>query len=253
MLQYTYPYELETNLRGKVTVSELKRLRQKGEEEDSESILTQKVEDTQFEIPNENSLAIKEDVHELQREQIVPKFMSNEVEVTSAKLGTVYHRILQEINLNVTLSKDEIQKEIKRLVVEKKIPEESLQKINTYWIRQFLDSPLASRMRKAEEQEKLFKEKQFVFGIKANEVKEEFQSDELMLVQGIIDVYFEEEGELVLVDYKTDRIKEGEEQILISRYEVQLNYYQRALEQILQKKVKEKIIYSFALQKEILV
>jgi len=284
VLQYTYPYELETNLRGKVTVSELKRLRQKGEEEDSESILTQKVVDTQFEIPMENSLenlngiedleskenlnsieglestksfiqqeSVRGEPLELLREQIVPKFMSNEVEVTSAKLGTVYHRILQEINLNVTLSKDEIQKEIKRLVDEKKIPEEGLQKINTYWIRQFLKSPLADRMRKAGENEKLYKERQFVFGIKANEVKEEFQSDELMLVQGIIDVYFEEEGELVLVDYKTDRIKEGEEQILISRYEVQLNYYQRALEQILQKKVKEKVIYSFALQKEILV
>lgn len=286
VLRYNYPFELETNLRGKVTVSELKRLRQKGEEEDSEPILVDQVAEIDFQseedsievsteerdskekdhIIQEYDLQNKVENHTIQeeydqqkeenlhvRDEIIPKFMSGEVELSSAKLGTIYHRILQEINLNITTSKEEIGKEIKRLVEEKKIPTEGTEKINTYRIGQFLKSSLADRMRKAEGSGKLFKERQFVFGIKANEVKEEFKSDELMLVQGIIDVYFEEEGELVLVDYKTDRIKEGEEHILISRYEVQLNYYQRALEQILQKKVKEKIIYSFALQKEITV
>ena len=70
-----------------------------------------------------------------------------------------------------------------------------------------------------------------------------------MLIQGSIDVYFEEDGELVVADYKTDAVTQAEE--LVNRYRVQLDYYARALEQLTRKRVKEKIIYSFALQKEI--
>ena len=75
-------------------------------------------------------------------------------------------------------------------------------------------------------------------------------SDELVLIQGIIDVWLEEEGGMVLIDYKTDHVSDGE--ILVKRYKVQLDYYQRALEQMTGKRVKERIIYSLALQKEIL-
>ena len=71
------------------------------------------------------------------------------------------------------------------------------------------------------------------------------------MVQGIIDMYFEEEDGLVIVDYKTDAVKTAEE--LVKRYKLQLDLYARALEQITGKKVKEKWIYSFALGKEILL
>lgn len=72
-----------------------------------------------------------------------------------------------------------------------------------------------------------------------------------MLVQGIIDVFFEEEGELVLADYKTDNV--GQVRELEERYKVQLDYYQKALEQITGKHVKERIIYSVKFGEEILV
>ena len=71
----------------------------------------------------------------------------------------------------------------------------------------------------------------------------------MVLIQGIIDVYFEEDGDIVVADYKTDRVEEGAE--LIRRYQVQLDYYAEALERLTGKKVKEKIIYSFALLQEI--
>ena len=63
------------------------------------------------------------------------------------------------------------------------------------------------------------------------------------MIQGIIDVYWEEEDALVLLDYKTDRVSSPEE--LISRYQLQLDYYAEALERLIGKKVKEKLIYSF--------
>ena len=71
----------------------------------------------------------------------------------------------------------------------------------------------------------------------------------MILVQGIIDVCFEENGELVVLDYKTDRVRKAEE--LREKYHAQLDYYAEALEQLLKKPVKEKIIYSFTLQEEI--
>ena len=72
-----------------------------------------------------------------------------------------------------------------------------------------------------------------------------------MLIQGIIDVYFEEDGELVVADYKTDRVSAPQE--LTDRYRKQLEYYERALVQITGKRVKERVIYSFGLGQEILL
>ena len=70
-----------------------------------------------------------------------------------------------------------------------------------------------------------------------------------MLVQGIIDAYFVEENEIILVDYKTDVIKSSEE--LKNRYKVQIMYYQEALERITGLKVREKILYSFKLEEAV--
>ena len=80
---------------------------------------------------------------------------------------------------------------------------------------------------------------------------DEADSGEPVLIQGIIDAWFEEEDGVVLVDYKTDRIQKGQEAVLLERYRLQMIYYARALLQITGKRVKEAIIYSLALQKEI--
>ena len=100
---------------------------------------------------------------------------------------------------------------------------------------------------------RLHKEQPFVLGVDAQEIypKEELAGmEELLLIQGIIDVWFEEEDGLVLLDYKTDRVTKGEE--LREKYRAQLEYYAQALERVTGKRVKEKIIYSFALQEEII-
>ena len=76
---------------------------------------------------------------------------------------------------------------------------------------------------------------------------------DLQLVQGVIDLYFELDGQLYLVDYKTDRVKgaEGEKE-LRGRYQVQLDLYAQALEKASGQKVAFKYIYSFAMMKELL-
>ena len=67
----------------------------------------------------------------------------------------------------------------------------------------------------------------------------------MVLVQGIIDAWFIEDGEIVLLDYKTDRVED--EETLLRRYRLQLELYKRALEAATNKKVKEVYIYSFDL------
>ena len=109
----------------------------------------------------------------------------------------------------------------------------------------FLSSALAKRMQEADKRGLLCKEKPFVLGLPASLLDRKFPDTEKVLIQGIIDAFFEEDGELVLVDYKTDRISHPQE--LIQRYQKQLYYYQMALEQLTGKKVKEQLLYSFAL------
>ena len=77
--------------------------------------------------------------------------------------------------------------------------------------------------------------------------------DQLVLIQGVIDAYLEEEDGLVLIDYKTDRIPEGEDwkEFLLGRYQFQVDCYRQALEQVTGKKVKEAVIYSLEKQGEI--
>ena len=111
-------------------------------------------------------------------------------------------------------------------------------------ILSFVRSDLGQRMKKASQEQKLFREQPFVISVQASEMNDSWTGGEKILVQGIIDAYFEEDGELVLVDYKTDRILPGEEKILEERYRTQLDDYAQALERLLKKKVKEKIIYS---------
>ena len=74
-----------------------------------------------------------------------------------------------------------------------------------------------------------------------------------MMIQGVIDAWFEENGKLILVDYKTDRVEEGNEAVLLNRYGVQIFQYERALRMITGKEVGEAWIYSFSLRRGVKV
>lgn len=110
-------------------------------------------------------------------------------------------------------------------------------------------SDLGRRMTQADRRHQLYREAQFVMGVPVSVVRPGIAGEETVLIQGIIDAYFEENDAVILLDYKTDRvpIRNGAE-ILQKRYQRQLDDYQYALEQILQKKVRQKLIYSFALK-----
>ena len=97
----------------------------------------------------------------------------------------------------------------------------------------------------------LYREQPFVISRKASEVNEDWNGEEQVLVQGIVDAYFLEQDEIVVVDYKTNWTPPGGEQCLADQYRVQLECYGQALERLTGKRVKEKYLYSFCLGKAI--
>ena len=129
----------------------------------------------------------------------------------------------------------------------RRLKQEYAQAVNGKKLLRFLESDLAGRMGRAQEAGRLYREQPFVMGVEASRLGEEFPCGEHVLIQGIIDVFFEEEDGLVLLDYKTDSVSSMKE--LWNRYETQLDYYGEALERLMGRPVKEKILYSFHLER----
>ena len=184
--------------------------------------------------------------------------------LTGAERGTAYHSIMELLDetvygdeelmkmaLDAGKSSDRSEASgrvysfIKRKISEGKIPEIYEKCVWSPDIVSFLSTDLGQRMGDAFRRGELMREKPFMMGVSAKELDERFPEDEMVLVQGIIDAWFMEDDEIVLLDYKTDRV--SDEETLIRRYKLQLELYKRALEAAAKRKVKEVYIYSFDL------
>lgn len=242
-LNFVYPYQFETEIHGKITVSELKRLSQQTEEE-SEYLYPQvsASTDAQLYVP-EFIKAAEKKVAEVEEGAKVAN--AADVKKPAAYIGTIYHKVLENIDLQHSKTRDELTHELTNQITKGLIRKEEVELVSVDRIFAFTQSELAHRMAAAQQAGLLYREQPFVIGMPSNQINPKYQSEVPVLIQGIIDAFFEEEDGLVLVDYKTDHVTEKE--VLIKRYQIQLSYYQKALEQITQKKVKERIIYSFAL------
>lgn len=225
VLEYHYPYETRQHIPTKVSVSELKKKSHEDEWEDE--------------------IVAKE------QEPIIPAFLQEKKEYSGARRGTAYHRVFELFDFEGIHSIESCREMLRKLLEKELISEKDAQVVKEEDLLIFAKTSLYSRMRRAFRQGLLYREQPFVLEIDANQVDEKYGQEETMLVQGIIDVFFEEEGELVLADYKTDNV--GQVRELEERYKVQLDYYQKALEQITGKHVKERIIYSVKFGEEILV
>lgn len=222
---FIYPYENARKLKMKFTVSELKK----------RTYLSEESGDLPYEEPDVIPL--------------IPEFLQEQGELAGASRGSAYHKLLELLDFTKEYGEEELKSTISRLREEKKLSEEMAACIRIKDILDFLHCRSGKRMHKAALQSLLYKEQPFVLGVDAKEVYPEETSGEVILIQGIIDVYFEEDGELVVLDYKTDQVRKGSD--LKEKYHAQLEYYAEALELLLGKPVKEKIIYSFTLKEEI--
>lgn len=142
-----------------------------------------------------------------------------------------------------------LQEFLRKEVEAGKLPEEYPEAVSVEKLMHFIGSELGDRMRRARRRGQLYREQPFVYGISADRLNAEFPAEETVLIQGIVDAFFIEEDHIVLVDYKTDIVRSAKE--LWTRYELQLDYYAEALEHLLEKPVKEKILYSFYLERPV--
>lgn len=233
---YVYPYACRKDIPVKITVSELKKRSYKEEE---------------YETPEANFL-------EEELVPVVPGFIEDKeaeekTEYTGAARGTAYHRVLECLDYRKTDSREMLEQQIKNLVDSGKMSRQEADCVRASDLEIFINSPLGQKMKIAAGNNRLFREQPFMISKSASQLDEGWDEKERVLVQGIIDAYFLEGNQIVLVDYKTDYVKKGEEQKLVLRYRIQLEDYAQALEQMTGRKVKEKYIYSFALRKAILL
>ena len=234
-LGFKYPYMSSVNVPTKLSVTELKNLKDK------------EYAKLRYKIPT------LVDIFEYN--EVKDKLILNK-EITGAEIGTLLHFVMEHLDLKDNLKKSGIINTIKQMENKKLFTEaESKIAISTYAekIEEFFQSKIGKRIINSSA---VYREAPFVLRKKANDISGSLNKDDLILVQGIIDCYFIEDGEAVIVDYKTDKIdvtKEIEFQInnLKNEYKDQIELYKEAVERITGKKVKECYLYLFSIGKEV--
>lgn len=253
VLEDEYPYESDIGLYAMVSVSELKKQSQIGRTEDAIGTDSGNLEG--IALGELKALTGSRDMTGSGPGESGEQKKTVSAGPNRAALrGTAYHAVLEHIHFHEIHGLAEVKPVVDKLLEGGFLDQEAHDFINPKVIWNFLSSPLGKRMAKAQSEGRIHKEQQFIIGIPAREMGLG-DSDELVLIQGIIDAYLEEEDGLVLIDYKTDHVPEGDPKqgakMLAERYRVQLDYYERALTQLTGKHVKERIIYSLALQMSI--
>ena len=177
-----------------------------------------------------------------------PKFFNGNEKISKAEIGTLMHLIIQKLDFTKIYSQETIKQLIQELIASKIINENQAKYIDVQKILKFTKSDIYMDLQNAKE---IYKEQPFYLYVSADEIYKNGIGEKI-LVQGIIDLYcINQEGNAVLVDYKTDFVADNNEQELVDKYKGQLSIYKRALEQALKKPVEAAYIYSIYLDKKI--
>lgn len=236
LLEFEYKYKLSETIPTKTSVTKIKQMRQE-------------------DIENEHSLVYLEDLQNRRdnQEEITftsPQFLREDknTKITSAQKGTLVHMCMQRLNYKKNYTLDDIKELIQKLQAKKIITEQEADSINPNIIYYFTKSQIWEQLKHAKE---VYQEKPFYINISAKEILKK-DIDETILIQGIIDLYYIDKDEkLILVDYKTDYVENGKEAELINKYKEQLKLYSVALEHALCTKPYKVYIYSTFLNKPI--
>jgi ATP-dependent helicase/nuclease subunit A len=221
-LSWQYPYHICGRLPSKISVTELKR---------------------HFNAEFSDEYTVSIFIPPLVKR---PMFLEESKGLTAAEKGTIMHFVMQHLDLNKVSTLREIEFQVVEMMLRELLTEQQANAVNLHRIKKFFDSPLGKRMLQSD---RVSREIPFNIELKSTELYKDLDENtyggETILLQGIIDCYFEEQGELVLLDYKTDYIPDGNTGIIKEKYRVQIDYYAKALESITGKRVKEKYIYLF--------
>jgi len=225
---FVYPYGSAPDLPSKITVTELK-----GRQIDYDSAVeAMKAGYAKSQETGDRRFAFEK-----------PGFITEKTGLTAAQRGTALHQVMQYIDFSMCIDAIGVDSELRRLADKGFITDQQADAVDAQKITRFFESDVGKRV------------------LKANNIKREFKfsllspagdffpggGDDKIMLQGIVDCFFEEDGELTVVDFKTDNVTADTLERKASDYTPQLIAYSNALERITRKRVKERIIYFFAL------
>lgn len=230
-----YVYKNVLNKPSSITVSEIKKMIQEEDEEKHQKYYKE-------------NFVLK-----------TPSFIhqgEEKVGFNSAEKGTIFHLAMQLLDFSkfdtedVSKIREEVKLQINSFVEKNIMSLDEAETIKINWIVKFIQSDIFKEIYIANKSEKLFKEKAIDYNIKLKNLfkDENISEDEKIMVVGIIDLFFENEnGEIILLDYKTDYVTKENLEEVKARYKVQLDLYKSAIEDISGKKVAKKGLYLFGI------
>ena len=221
-LEYEYPHRAETLLPAKLTATQLKG-----------RALDEEIAENTALPPRLRSLAR-------------PRFLAGEQKLTGAERGTAMHLALQYLDFSSPADEGQLRAQLERLRTQRKLTDEQTEAVDVPALVRFLQSSLAARIRAGKGVEREYR---FSLLRPARDFAA-VDSDDAVLLQGVVDCFFEEDGALVVVDFKTDRITRAEVDERAERYRPQLEAYSLALSRVMEKPVKERVLYFFAVGEE---
>ena len=238
-LNFEYPYLGVVKKAASISVTEIKKRQEEYEEQD-------------------DSLGLYKHKTTLKK----PKFLSESQKtekITGARRGTIVHLIMEVLDFEKVNTESEIKAQIQDLVKRRIITEKESQVLSPRKIMRFFKSPIAKRMLSS----KFVKREQKIYTqIKMNDIylndeifknnRETYENESVML-RGVIDLYFEEDDGLVILDYKTDFVDKNNKKEIIHKYKKQIEIYADVLSKLTGKKVKEKYLYLFGIDEQVKV
>ena len=236
-LNYIYPYEFSTRKPATISVTEIKKIQNNYEEELINTIFEQKV-------------ILKK-----------PLFIKNEEErekISGTERGTIVHLVMEVLDLKNVSSVNDIKSQIRGFVSKGIITEKQASIVNPYKIYKFFASNIGKRMLNAEiinREKSIYAQVNmkdiYIYEKLINNDDKKLYDNESVMLRGIVDAYFEEDNQIVLVDYKTDFVNEENINQIIEKYKKQLDLYADIIETLTGKSVKEKCIYLFGVDEAV--
>ena len=222
-LSYRYPYAEQTAFPAKLTATQLKG-----------RAIDEEISENTTLPPRLRSLC-------------KPRFLAGKTALTGAERGTALHLVMQDLDFFCEPDEQSVRAQIEAMRAQRKLTEEQARAADVHAIVQFLRSDLAARIRKSEEVEREYR-----FSL-LRPVRDfsSLDADDSVLLQGVVDCFFEEDGELVVVDFKTDHVSCAQLDERAEHYRPQLEAYSMALTRVMGKKVKEKVLYFFSAGEEV--
>ncbi len=237
LMEAKYGHEIATRTTSYQSVSEIKRL---FEDPDQAHLL-------QIDLSKQGQTA-----RYVETELGRPTFMQDEIKPTNAEIGTAVHYVIQQLELDKPVTQETVQELIKELVKHGSIKENVAERITQEQIYRFFETDIGKKVQK--DASLVSREVPFTMLMNAENLFEGIKenSDDHILIHGIIDGFIEYEDHLILFDFKTDYIGQNLDKV-IDKYRGQMIVYREALEEIKQKKVTETYLCLLSINENVLI